>query len=577
MNKSSRNYSQKSTHLLIILACVWIAPCMLGAQAGSKAAAVTITRTQFHGWRAIVLRNGVAEVVVVPQVGRVMEFNLLDGEGHPRGSFWKNPAFGKELKPDNEGWTNQGGDKAWPAPQADWPKIAGRGWPPPKTFDAVPYTDSVKENHLQLVSPVDPNYGIRVRRTISLAPHAPVMTIQTWYEKVQGSPLPIAVWTITQLNPPERAFILLPARSALPQGYTNLLPVSEPKDLSINGRLLSVARDPQKNTMLGSDGETLLWVGDGPDLLIENKSPQATDSTDQWPEQGSHSKIYTNASETAKYVELELLTSLRTLKPGQETSMTTTYTLVARTESDPLLEAQKVLVQPPDAMAIATKDLEDWRNSRAAMLRNDFGELARYRDANALLRPPAAGEKRVVFMGDSITDGWHLEQYFPGKGYVNRGIGGQTTPQMLVRFREDVINLQPSVVMILAGTNDIAGNTGPMSLEEIEANYASMAELAKTHNIRVVFSSVLPVHNYTPRAANFFVTRPMSKIRELNRWMQEYCRANGCIYLDYFSALMDDAGFLKKDFAADGLHPNQAGYSVMAPLASEAIEKALEH
>jgi lysophospholipase L1-like esterase len=227
------------------------------------------------------------------------------------------------------------------------------------------------------------------------------------------------------------------------------------------------------------------------------------------------------------------------------------------------------------ALEVATKDLENWRNSRAAMLRNDFGELARYRDANSLLKPPAVGEKRVVFMGDSITDGWSLEQYFPGKGYVNRGIGGQTTPQMLVRFREDVINLQPSVVVILAGTNDIAGNTGPMSLEEIEANYASMAELARTHSIHVVFSSVIPVHNYTPKATSLFVQRPMSKIRELNRWMQEYCRASGYIYLDYFSAVIDDSGFLRKELAEDGLHPNQAGYKIMAPLATEAIEKAL--
>ena len=128
----------------------------------------------------------------------------------------------------------------------------------------------------------------------------------------------------------------------------------------------------------------------------------------------------------------------------------------------------------------------------------------------------------MVFLGDSITDGWPLDKYFPGKPYVNRGIGGQTTPQMLVRFREDVINLQPSVLIILAGTNDIAGNSGPMSLEEIEANYTTMAELARAHGIRVVFSSILPVHNYTELSNNMFAQRPMSQIRELNRWMQEY-------------------------------------------------------
>jgi len=229
-----------------------------------------------------------------------------------------------------------------------------------------------------------------------------------------------------------------------------------------------------------------------------------------------------------------------------------------------------------DALAAAQKSLNAWRGSRSDMLLDDFGELTRYRDANAKLKPPASGEKRVVFLGDSITDGWRLERSFPGKGYVNRGIGGQTTPQMLIRFREDVINLEPAVVVILAGTNDIAGNTGPMSLEEIEANYATMAELAHAHGIRVVFSSILPVHNYTEQSTNMYVTRPMNKIRELNRWLQEYCKTNGYVYLDYFSATVDDAGFLKKELAEDGLHPNVAGYALMAPLAEAAIAKALK-
>jgi len=235
--------------------------------------------------------------------------------------------------------------------------------------------------------------------------------------------------------------------------------------------------------------------------------------------------------------------------------------------------AEKTL--SPEVMDAAIKAREAWRASRAAMLRDDFGEVARYRDANAQLQPPAAGQKRVVFLGDSITDGWPLEKYFPGMNYVNRGISGQTTPQMLVRFREDVINLQPAVVVILAGTNDIAGNTGPMSLEEIEANYTSLAELAKAHGIRVVFSSILPVHNYTEKSTNMYAQRPMGEIRELNRWLQAYCKANGLVYLDYFTSTVDGAGFLKKDLAEDGLHPNAAGYSIMTPLARAAIEKAL--
>lgn len=228
---------------------------------------------------------------------------------------------------------------------------------------------------------------------------------------------------------------------------------------------------------------------------------------------------------------------------------------------------------PPDSKA--AKSLGEWRLSRASILLNDFGELARYRDANAELKTPAAGERRVVFFGDSITDIWPIAKYFPGKPYVNRGIGGQTTPQMLIRFRADVINLQPAAVVVLAGTNDIAGNTGPMSLEQVEANYASLAELARAHNIRVVFSSVLPVHNYTPQSQDPFAQRSPEKIRELNRWLHEYCAANGCVYLDYFSAMVDPAGLLKKELAADGLHPNPDGYAIMAPLAEAAIQKAL--
>src|SRR6202035_4664032 len=210
-----------------------------------------------------------------------------------------------------------------------------------------------------------------------------------------------------------------------------------------------------------------------------------------------------------------------------------------------------------------------------AIFANDFGELARYRDANASLKPPAASENRVVFFGDSITDMWKLEDYFPGKPYVNRGISGQTTPQMLVRFHEDVIDLQPKAVVILAGTNDIAGNTGPMSLQEIEANYSSLAELARAHHIRVVFSSILPVHNYTPRSQDLFAQRSPEKILELNRWLKDYCATSGCIYLDYFSPMVDAKGLLKQDLAEDGLHPNPAGYKIMAPLADAAIQKAL--
>ncbi|HUD68428.1 MAG TPA: SGNH/GDSL hydrolase family protein [Candidatus Sulfotelmatobacter sp.] len=238
--------------------------------------------------------------------------------------------------------------------------------------------------------------------------------------------------------------------------------------------------------------------------------------------------------------------------------------------------AQQSPQPPPSIPSTGFAGLDQYRASRIAVFTDDYGQLARYRDADAALGPPASGENRVVFFGDSITDIWHLDQYFPGKPYVNRGIGGQTTPQMLVRFRQDVIDLNPKVVVILAGTNDIAGNTGPMRNEDIEANLASMAELARVHGIRVVFSSVLPVHNYTERAKDFFAQRPTARILELNTWLKGYCAKNGVVYLDYFSALVDDKGLLKKEWADDGLHPNDAGYKIMAPLAEGAIAKALK-
>jgi lysophospholipase L1-like esterase len=213
---------------------------------------------------------------------------------------------------------------------------------------------------------------------------------------------------------------------------------------------------------------------------------------------------------------------------------------------------------------------------------DDWPDLAHYRDANAKVLPPAKDEERVVFMGDSITDMWvqpRFGAFFPGKPYIGRGIGGQTTPQMLLRFRADVIALQPQVVVILAGTNDIAGNTGPMTLQETEENLASMAELARVHGIRVVLSSVMPVSNYGSdgegKPVDMRIKRPPEKILELNAWIRKYAAVNDHVYLNYFPAMADEHGLLKKALSEDGLHPNAAGYAVMAPLAEKAIQSAL--
>jgi len=206
-------------------------------------------------------------------------------------------------------------------------------------------------------------------------------------------------------------------------------------------------------------------------------------------------------------------------------------------------------------------------------LQTDWAYLERYRSDNAALGLPRAGENRVVFMGNSITEGWakYFATMFSGKPYVGRGIGGQTTPQMLVRFRQDVIALKPAVVVILAGTNDIAGNTGPSTLEMIEDNLASMSELAQANGIAVVLGSVLPVYDYPWRPG----LEPAPKIVALNNWMKQYAATHGAVYVDYHGAMADARQGMRPELADDGVHPNDAGYRVMVPLVERGIAEAL--
>jgi lysophospholipase L1-like esterase len=204
----------------------------------------------------------------------------------------------------------------------------------------------------------------------------------------------------------------------------------------------------------------------------------------------------------------------------------------------------------------------------------DFPWLDYYKKANAELKPPAPGEKRVVFMGDSITEFWHfndMEGAFAGKPYINRGISGQTSPQMVLRFHQDVVALKPRVVVVLAGINDIAGNTGPMTLQQTEDNLTAMTEMATANHIKVVLCSVLPALDFPWKPGQV----PAAKIAELDAWIKAFAQNKGFVYVDYYSAMKDERGGLPDALSKDGVHPSPAGYAVMAPLVEAGIRKAL--
>jgi lysophospholipase L1-like esterase len=208
-------------------------------------------------------------------------------------------------------------------------------------------------------------------------------------------------------------------------------------------------------------------------------------------------------------------------------------------------------------------------------MRTDWANLAKYQEDNLKIGLPAAGETRVVFMGNSITEGWimNMPEFFKENNYVDRGISGQTTPQMLIRFHPDVVDLKPAVVVILAGINDIAGNTGPSTQKMIENNLAGMVEIAKANGIRVVLSSVLPAYDFPWRPG----MQPAGKVVALNIWIKNYAQTHDCVYVDYFTPMADERNGLKAEYSTDGVHPNLAGYRVMAPLAQQAIQQALKN
>ncbi|MFA6118048.1 MAG: GDSL-type esterase/lipase family protein [Sphingomonas sp.] len=243
------------------------------------------------------------------------------------------------------------------------------------------------------------------------------------------------------------------------------------------------------------------------------------------------------------------------------------------------VSAQDHYQSSPQRRMVVEKDWGPWlgpfRAKLVPSLMQDFGERYLYATANRALPPPRSGEHRVVFLGDSITDLWDLSKAFPGKPYVNRGIGSQVTAQMLLRFHQDVIGLHPSAVVILAGVNDLNGVLQRETEQQIEANYEAMADLADRHGIAVVFGSVMPVNNYTDNARDMLKERDPAMIRALNAWLKAFCRTRGYGFADYHAAMTDERGLLQRELTRDGLHPLANGYARMVPIAQAAIDRTL--
>lgn len=235
------------------------------------------------------------------------------------------------------------------------------------------------------------------------------------------------------------------------------------------------------------------------------------------------------------------------------------------------LAAQTPSTAPASAPAVPTVSAAQ-HPSHEELMKQDWPNLTRYRQADLDLAAPTAQEERVVFMGDSITQGWHLDKSFPGKPYINRGISGQTSPQMVLRFHQDVIALQPKVVILLAGTNDVAENTGPITAAETVNNIAAMAEMASQNGIRVILCSVLPAYEFGWHKG----LEPAAKILALNKLIKAYADSHHYAFVDYYAAMKDERGGLPETLSKDGVHPLPAGYAVMAPLAEQAIEAALK-
>lgn len=305
----------------------------------SSSQRVHIASTNYLGWKnALVISNRKVEVVIVPAVGRIMQFRFPGEDG----VFWENCELSGQ-KPDSKStqWGNFGGDKSWPSPQSDWPRIAPRGWPPPTAFDSMPVSSDVQGNSVVLTSEIDPDYGIQIRRIVELDRLLPVMRIETTFEKVQGEPVKAGVWIVTQLKEPVAIFIPATPGGVDPRGFVKL---SEhvPPSLKTDAGMLKMQRDARSAYKIGSEASSLLWVGEKAMLRID--SPRVPG--EEYPDQGSSAEVYTNPNPLI-YVELETLGPLKMLRRGDKITRINTYTLLRRSAAGLESDARAALGNGP--------------------------------------------------------------------------------------------------------------------------------------------------------------------------------------------------------------------------------------
>ena len=325
----------KLKHLLLFCLGLFLAGICYLIVSANISEKMTIEKINYQGWEdSYILSNSQVEAIIVPEIGRIMQFRFKGGEN----TFWEDSQlYGKTPNPKSEEWHNFGGDKTWPAPQSKWEEMTIRSWPPPSTFDSVPLKIQVQNNEVTLISEIDPFYGIRFYRKIRLEPNQPIMKITTTFEKVKGDSQQVSVWTIAQLKEPVSVYAAIPPNSIFTQGY-NKQSDDLPANLKVDNGILSLKRDRNKAHKIGSDASTLLWLGEN--VAVRMDSPRIDKAN--YPDNNSNAEIYTNYDPKA-YVELEFLSPLKTLQVGEKMDLTVTYTLIKTTSENIEEQARKIL------------------------------------------------------------------------------------------------------------------------------------------------------------------------------------------------------------------------------------------